>query len=220
MTESRRCSGWLGADGYVVSSLAAVVGDMFWCGDRSSPICRPRSRSADWQAWREDVRQQQTNPGPVKRRVPKSDEPPALVLMRDYFAVLMVGAVLFSSLLYWIMAWFVTGILRQRIAIELAARLDGIDHCGSTRSQHGSQPRQPQRVVGSGTIRWRSWPLVDRLALVMACAGRHSVRRRTWYVAWRRLAVWPRGSGAHWQLAMWQFLLPVTYEICSLGVRR
>jgi hypothetical protein len=46
--------------------------------------------------------------------VPKSDEPPALVLMRDYFTVLMFGAILFSSMLYWIMAWFVTGILRGR----------------------------------------------------------------------------------------------------------
>jgi hypothetical protein len=63
-----------------------------------------------WQAWRDDVRQQQTRPGPVRRKVPKSSEPPALVLMRDYFGVSLAGAILFSTVLYWVIAWFVNGI--------------------------------------------------------------------------------------------------------------
>jgi hypothetical protein len=45
--------------------------------------------------------------------VPKSTEPPALVLMRDYFIVSLVGAILFTTVLYWVIAWFVMGILRQ-----------------------------------------------------------------------------------------------------------
>jgi hypothetical protein len=67
----------------------------------------------DWQTWREDVRRQQTEPGPVARRIPKSAEPPGLVLMRDYYAVCLTGALIFSSLLYWIIAWFLHGILRS-----------------------------------------------------------------------------------------------------------
>lgn len=66
-----------------------------------------------WEAWREDVRQQDEQSGPVRRRVPKSAEPPALVLMRDYFTVSLVGAVLFMTLLYWVIAWFVYGILNS-----------------------------------------------------------------------------------------------------------
>ncbi len=62
-----------------------------------------------WQNWREDEKQRQTDPGPVIRKVPTSEEPPALVLMRDYFKVSLFGATFFTSLLYWIMAWFVTG---------------------------------------------------------------------------------------------------------------
>jgi hypothetical protein len=75
-----------------------------------------------WEAWREDVRQQETHPGPVRHRVPKSAEPPALVLMRDYFAVSLVGAVLFTTLLYWVTAWFVSGILTSptRLAQTIA----------------------------------------------------------------------------------------------------
>ena len=64
-----------------------------------------------WEAWREDVRQQQTERGPVRHRVPKSAEPPALVLMRDYFAVSLIGAVVFTTLLYWVLAWLIIGIL-------------------------------------------------------------------------------------------------------------
>jgi hypothetical protein len=66
----------------------------------------------DWQTWRDDVVRQQTEPGPIARRVPKSAEPPGLVLMRDYFVVCLVGALLFTSLLYWVLVWFVRGMLR------------------------------------------------------------------------------------------------------------
>jgi hypothetical protein len=67
----------------------------------------------EWETWREDVRQQDEQALPVRRRVPKSAEPPALVLMRDYFAVSLVGALLFMTLLYWLIAWFIYGILRS-----------------------------------------------------------------------------------------------------------
>ena len=58
-----------------------------------------------------------------------------------------------------------------------------------------------------------------RLALVVDVAGRHSGRWSRGLVAWRRLAVGLVAVGTL-ALALWQFLLPVTYEICSLGVRR
>jgi hypothetical protein len=67
----------------------------------------------EWEIWREDERKQDEQAGPVRRRVPKSAEPPALVLMRDYFPVSLIGAVVFMSLLYWVIAWFVQGILQS-----------------------------------------------------------------------------------------------------------
>ena len=98
--------------GYFVL-LTAVVCAMIWT--KLAVVSQSSQTSiSDWQTWREDERERQLHPGPVERRVPKSDEPPALVLMRDYFAVLMVGAVLFSSLLFWITAWFITGMMITR----------------------------------------------------------------------------------------------------------
>ena len=112
MSSPQRIGRWLRwwIIGYA-ALVGAVVAAMIWA--RRSTVAQlssPKSIS-DWQAWREDVReQQQLHSGPVKRRVPKSDEPPALTLLRDYFTVMMVGALLFSSMLYWVLAWFITGI--------------------------------------------------------------------------------------------------------------
>lgn len=106
----RRLRWWM--VGYA-ALVGVVVIAMIW--KRHSAVTQlssPKSIS-DWQAWREDVREQQSHPRPVERRVPKSNEPPALVLLRDYFAVLMIGALLFTSMLYWIIAWFITGIMES-----------------------------------------------------------------------------------------------------------
>ncbi len=48
---------------------------------------------------------------PVRRKAPSSDEPPALVLMRDYFGVMLSGAVLFGSLLFAVLAIALRGVL-------------------------------------------------------------------------------------------------------------
>lgn len=110
MTESPRINGWL--LGWLVAYatlMLAVVGSLFWVRHTVLTQYSTPEAIADWQAWRGDVTNQQTNPGPVKRDIPKSEVPPALVLMRDYFVVSLFGATFFTSLLYWIMAWFVTG---------------------------------------------------------------------------------------------------------------
>lgn len=94
--------------------VGAVVAGTFKTRDWAlKQLATPKS-VADWEEWREDVRQQQVQPSPVQRRVPKSSEPPALVMMRDHFAVSLFAVVLFSTMLYWVLAWFVIGITTER----------------------------------------------------------------------------------------------------------
>lgn len=104
---------WLWGLGYA-ALLAAIVWWLFsarrWA---QAELTKPESAAA-WETWREDVRANQERPAPVQRRVPKSAEPPALVLTRDYFGVILGGALFFSSLLYWVVAWFVTSALSPR----------------------------------------------------------------------------------------------------------
>jgi len=102
---------WLWGIGYVVL-LAAVVWWLFSARDWArAELTKPESTTA-WETWRADVRADQGRPAPVQRRVPKSAEPPALVLTRDYFGVILGGALFFSSLLYWVIAWLVMGIVK------------------------------------------------------------------------------------------------------------
>jgi hypothetical protein len=104
---------WWWIYGYVFM-LGIVAAAMFSAREVAiNRLSTPQSL-IQWQAWRDDVRQQQAEPGPVQRRVPKSSEPPALVLMRDYFAVSLVGAMLFATALYWVVAWLVTGVMIKR----------------------------------------------------------------------------------------------------------
>jgi hypothetical protein len=117
MGVSRRAGRWLWGGGYAV-----LVGLVVWSllAARESALSRfstPESAAA-WEAWRADVRATQGRRSPVERRVPKSAEPPALVLMRDHFGVSLGGAILFSSLLYWVMAWFVMGTFSVRQASD------------------------------------------------------------------------------------------------------
>ncbi len=89
--------------------MACVIATMV--GTRNTAIRRLSTPEAlaDWQQWRADVAQQQKDSVGVERRVPKSSEPPALVMWRDYFRISLTAAIVFSSVLYWVMAWFVTG---------------------------------------------------------------------------------------------------------------
>lgn len=96
--------------GYVLL-ISATVGALFWQRQQVLVTMSTTEARAEWDTWRDDVIRQQSNPGPVQRRIPKSTEPPALVLMRDYFIVSLVGATFFTSVLYWIVAWLVSGAL-------------------------------------------------------------------------------------------------------------
>lgn len=62
------------------------------------------SATAEWQEWKQDAAQMERLPNVVKRKAPKSDLPPAVILMKDYFGICLVGglgltAVLLAALL-------------------------------------------------------------------------------------------------------------------------
>jgi hypothetical protein len=103
--------GWLlGYVAMVTLVIWSVLSARHWA---LTELATPAS-TAEWEAWRDDVRAEQGQPAPIQRRVPKSAEPPALVLTRDYFAVVMCGSVLFTSLVYWVLAWMIAGTLAAR----------------------------------------------------------------------------------------------------------
>ena len=81
-----------------------------------------------------------------------------------------------------------------------------------TTMQHTDQEHQ-------ATMRWRSWPFVDQARWSwMVVAGLIGIGGMVWYLGggWL-LALAALGGSAG---TLWQFLLPVSFEINALGLRR
>ncbi len=80
---------------------AAVGGGLWWArGWALRELGSPEAR-AEWQEWKRHVIETQPrDDATVKWRVPKSDEPPLLVLLRDSFPGVAVGCGAIASFLY------------------------------------------------------------------------------------------------------------------------
>lgn len=89
--------GWLVA---YLAVIALVICGVNYMRSVATAVYGTAAAQTEWDVWREDVKELEKQPYPVKRRVPKSVEPPALVLMRDYFGVCLAVAVVLSSVLF------------------------------------------------------------------------------------------------------------------------
>jgi hypothetical protein len=95
-----------------VALVAGVTFGMFYARDEVAPALDTREGHENWDAWRHEAADQAAGKGPVARREPKSVEPPLVVLMRDYFAVCLAGALFFTSLLFAVMLFVIQGIFK------------------------------------------------------------------------------------------------------------
>lgn len=93
--------------------MAAIVGGLLYGRQQALAIYGSAEALAQWETWREDAAEMAKGPGPVKRRVPKSPRPPALVLMTDHFAVCLGLAVVLSTVLFGTFMFFVRGAMKS-----------------------------------------------------------------------------------------------------------
>jgi hypothetical protein len=72
---------------------------------------------ADWDAFRRDMRAQSGRDapvtGPVQRKVPKSEEPPLKVWLREYVGLAVAAWILFGSVLFGFFAALIAGLFAQ-----------------------------------------------------------------------------------------------------------
>jgi hypothetical protein len=102
-----------------LAAYLATIGVMVWLlvGARQRIIARLSDpvAKAQWEAYKQQEALRQADPeAPVQRRLPKSEEPPALVLLRDHFAAVLTAALVMSSLLFAFLAFALRGALRPR----------------------------------------------------------------------------------------------------------
>jgi hypothetical protein len=98
--------------GYVAMIAAIVIAMISWRQSIITVMSDPDSQ-ASWNDWRAEAAKEDGAHGPVQRTIPKSPEPPMLVLMRDYFPGCLMGLLIPSSALYAVIAWMACGVARQ-----------------------------------------------------------------------------------------------------------
>lgn len=101
--------------------LAGIVVACFYVRRATLETLDTPQAHAEWDEWRSAV-PTLNETGPVRRKVPKSAEPPALVLMRDRFGTVLGAGVVFGSLLYWALAWPLRGVLVSKEASPSPSR--------------------------------------------------------------------------------------------------
>ncbi len=116
---------WLAA--YLVA-VAVVVVLVLRARDATFRELSTPEAVAEWQAWRESA-PNRTDAGGVRRSQPKSTEPPALVLMRDYFPIVICSSVFFSSLLFATIMIAARGAFRSPVVSPTKAH-NGQPHSG------------------------------------------------------------------------------------------
>jgi hypothetical protein len=98
--------------GYILMMSAVTVGMAIWRQNTLADMATPEAQSA-WNDWRNKAAEQSGTAGPVQRTIPKSPQPPALILMRDYFVACLIGVIVPLSALYAFIAWVACGVMRQ-----------------------------------------------------------------------------------------------------------
>lgn len=99
--------------------LAALIGGLVYLRGQVLAELGTTQAKAEWQAWKEEVEQEQGQTDlPVRRRPPKSDEPPWLFLMRDHFGTIVFFAILVFTLLYAFLAFVTRGVLSSKQATQ------------------------------------------------------------------------------------------------------
>jgi hypothetical protein len=82
-----------------LATIALIVGLVVHVRARMLESLGTPEAQVEWDAWRRAA-DEQSQSGPVRRAKSESPEPPTLVLLRDYFGIMLTAAIVFSSLLF------------------------------------------------------------------------------------------------------------------------
>jgi hypothetical protein len=103
--------------GYVLTMAALVVGMLLARQVVVANFSSPEAL-AEWRQWKAETERMRQQGGPVQRRAVTSDEPPALVLMRDSFIPILAGSVAIGSFLFAFLAFTIRGSMRTPTAAK------------------------------------------------------------------------------------------------------
>ncbi|HEY2882868.1 MAG TPA: hypothetical protein VGJ15_10550 [Pirellulales bacterium] len=96
--------------------VAAIVSGMFYWRHVTVSAGEVEQSQAEWNQWRTLAAKDDGKHSPVQRTIPKSEEPPMLVLLRDHFPACVIGLLAPLTGLYAFIAWLAIGVWRQSAA--------------------------------------------------------------------------------------------------------
>jgi hypothetical protein len=102
----------------LLTVLSAASAGLYFARQAAFRVYGDESAQTEWDAWREDATKSAEGLGPVARRAPKSAAPPALVLMRDHFAICLSLSLLLSSVLFLATLAFLRGALTTQPFVD------------------------------------------------------------------------------------------------------
>lgn len=89
--------------------MALVVAGLLVVRQRTLATLDTPEARRQWQRWKEQTAHERRAADPVSRRPVKSDEPPALILLRDHFATIFAGTVTICSFMFAFLAFAARG---------------------------------------------------------------------------------------------------------------
>jgi hypothetical protein len=98
---------------YVATMVAVVAALLVARRSALATLDTPKARE-QWRAWKTETERQKKTGDPIDRRSVRSDEPPALILLRDRFPAILVTSVLIGSFLFAFLAFVTWGAIRTR----------------------------------------------------------------------------------------------------------
>jgi hypothetical protein len=100
--------------GYAVV-LALIAWAVLAARERTLRLLGTPEALQQWRDFQQQERDRAAQSGqPVRRHVPTSLEPPALVLMRDHFPVILIGALAIGSTFYGFAVFVLRGLAAER----------------------------------------------------------------------------------------------------------
>lgn len=112
MIRKLSAASWLWLAAYLIA-MAALVSALVVARNRVVERLSQPEAQQQWQAWRDEAQRRKDSQGPAGGRAVVSEEPPALVLLRDRFPAIVATSLLIGSFMFAFLMFLARGVARQ-----------------------------------------------------------------------------------------------------------
>ncbi|QDU98549.1 hypothetical protein [Lignipirellula cremea] len=92
-------------------TMGAVVGGLFYARHWAVATYVSAEEYENWQEWKTAAEQQSRIEGPVRRRPPTSNQPPALELTQEHFVPILSVSLVVTSALFFALTYLIRGMI-------------------------------------------------------------------------------------------------------------